>query len=859
MYLSLHWLRDYVDVELSPEALSDLLTAAGLEVDGVERTGPGLDGVVVGRVLAAEPHPNADRLRVCTVDLGPELNTPADGVPGGAPVQIVCGAPNVAAGQAVPVATVGTVLMLPDRETGEPTPVKIKKGKIRGEVSRGMICAEDELGLGDDHDGILVLDTDAAPGTPLAEAVDLGGDVVYDIALTPNRPDAASHLGVARDVAALTGAELRPPAVPEAAAGGEAADRVTVEIDDAEGCPRYVAALVTGVAVGPSPDWMRARLEAVGVRSINNVVDVTNYVLHEMGQPLHAFDLAALRGATVRVRASRPGETVTTLDDQERALPEGTLLVCDAERPVAVAGVMGGANSEVSDATADVLIESAYFEPSRVRRAAKALGLSTDASYRFERGVDPTAQVRAAMRAADLLAEVAGGTVVPGVVDAHPAPHEPTVVELRPDRMRALLGAEVPTDEAARLLRSIGFGVEPAEATTLQAFADEALASGRVVQAAQGATGAALRVTVPPFRPDVAREADVIEEVARLWGYDRIPRPATAPVALSPSPDAPTQRLLDRTRRRLAALGVRELYTNSLVAAETAERYADAGWTGHDGAVAATLNPISKDTAVLRPSLLAGMVRAVAYNQARGADAVRFMEAGRVYARAAAESAGGPIAGYHEHDALAVGLSGLAARQRWDAPAREFDIYDLKGLVLDVLADLGVENVSETPRPEPDALTAYAVELSAGGRRLGVLARVADGVGAADGAELRAPLFAAELDWSAVAAVATRDALPVAAPISRFPTVERDLALVLPSAQPVGPLLETARRAGGPLVQRVRLFDLYEGAPLEPGTKSAAIALTFGADRTLRDKEVDGRVRRIVGALEREHGAALRA
>ena len=527
MNISLNWLREYVEPGLAPEALSDLLTMAGLEVDGMEATGASFDGVVVGHVLDVRPHPNADRLRVCSVDIGASGGeTPeASGDGASEPVQIVCGAPNVAAGQTVPVATVGTVLMLPDRKTGEPSPVEITKSKIRGEVSMGMICAEDELGIGDDHDGILVLDTDAAPGTPLAEVMPAPGDVVYDLAITPNRPDATSHIGVARDVAALTNAVLTTPEVEIPEAGGETAERITVEIEDPEGCPRYAAMLVTGVTVAPSPDWLRQRLTAIGVRPINNVVDVTNYVLHEMGQPLHAFDLAHLAGETIRVRASGAGETMTTLDDQERKLPEGTLLICDAEKPVAIAGVMGGANSEVGDATTDLLIESAYFDPARIRSAAKALNLQTDASYRFERGVDPTAQPRAAARAAQMIAEIAGGTVVPGLVDANPVPYEPTVVTFRPERARALIGAEIEDDEMADLLQSIGFGVEESDADALDAFASGALASGHLDAAADEAEHAGFRVTVPPFRPDVEREVDLIEEVARLWGYDNIPTP----------------------------------------------------------------------------------------------------------------------------------------------------------------------------------------------------------------------------------------------------------------------------------------------------------------------------------------------
>lgn len=851
MNVSLSWLSDYVDAGLAPDALAELLTMSGLEVEEVTESGPRLDGVVVGHVLSVRPHPNADRLRLCDVDLGDAATDE--------PVQIVCGAPNVAAGQKVPVATVGTELMLPSRkDPSQLEPVTIKKGKIRGEVSFGMICAEDELGIGEDHAGIMVLSDDAEVGQDVADYLRqrsaLPGDAVLDIAITPNRPDATSHIGVARDVAALTDAPLVLPEVDVPEAGGDVAEQVTVRIEDEAGCPRYVAMVVRGVRVGPSPDWMRQRLEAIGVRPINNVVDVTNYVLHETGQPLHAFDLALLADDTVVVRASREGETITTLDDQERTLPEGTLLICDADKPVAVAGVMGGANSEVSEATTDILIESAYFDPSRIRKASKALSLQTDASYRFERGVDPTAQARAAARAAQLLADVAGGTLVPGLVDENPVPYEPRTVTLRPSRVAQVLGTDVPEDEIAELLTAIGFEVSDAEGNALDAFAEAVLREEGAAAAASEASGAGLTVTIPPFRPDVEREVDVIEEVARLWGFDRLPTPTSTPVPLVPASDTPSAKLLDRVRQRLAALGFREITTNSLLPKATAEAFADAAWTGLGGPPVDTLNPISQEMAALRPSLLPGLLGVASYNQARGAETLRLFEAGHVMRRT--DGPGTAVEGYHEHTSLAIGMSGLAERASWSTDERDIDVFDLKGVVLDLLADLGLADVAETPRPAPDALTTYALDLSVGKTRIGSLGLVADSV--ADSSELQAPLFVAELDWDAVARLADRDTPTTYQPISRFPVVERDLALVVPAGQPAGPLLRTIRQSGAPLLQDVRLFDLYEGEHVAEGHKSLAFSLRFGADRTLRDKEVDGRVRRVVKALEAEHGATLR-
>jgi phenylalanyl-tRNA synthetase beta chain len=827
MKLSLSWLSDYVAHGRTADEVAHLLTMSGLEVEGVEHTGPAFGGVVVGRVLDAQPHPGADRLRVCQVDLG-----------GDAPVQIVCGAPNVGAGQTVPVATVGTVLVLPSRETpGETAPVTIKKSKIRGETSEGMICAEDELGIGTSHDGILVLDADGgpatAPGTPFADYLDArglrGGDAVLDVNVTPNRPDATSHVGVARDVAALTGKPLVLPEVTLPEAGAPFPVPITVE--DADGCPRYVALVVEGVTVGPSPAWMRERLEAVGVRSINNVVDVTNYVLHETGQPLHAFDLDRLAGPEITVRRSRAGETLETLDHAERDLPEGTLVIADAAAPVAIAGVMGGAGSEVTDGTTRVLIESAAFDAPSVRRASKRLGLSTDASYRFERGVDETGQLRAAARAAALLAEVAGGTLAPGVADVVSRPYTPPTTTFRLSRVARVLGVAVPADEALRLLRAIGFETEPA------------------------GDGDTFAVTIPPWRPDVAREVDVIEEVARLVGLDRLPDVADVPVALAPVAEDPLHGLLDRARRRLVVLGFHDLATNSLVPAATAAAYADAAWTGNERAVVETLNPISQEMAALRPSLLPGLVQAAAYNAARGADALRLVDVGHVYARAG-EGEATTIVGYHEHASLALAMAGLAERGGWDRPARPTDVFDLKGVVLDVLADLGISDVEETPHPEASGVAAYRLVLSSGGRRLGVLGRLSDAL--AEAAGLRGELFVAELDGPALAGAATRGATARYQPVSRHPAVERDVAVVVPEGTAVGPLLATVREAGRPLLTDARLFDVYRGDRIPAGTQSLAFALRFGSDRTLRDAEVDGRVRRVVAALEREHGAALR-
>ncbi|MEM1093613.1 MAG: phenylalanine--tRNA ligase subunit beta [Bacteroidota bacterium] len=825
MQISLNWLSDYIDLSaLTPDAISDMLTMVGLEVDSMETVGPTLDGVVVGHVLERTQHPNADKLSLCQVDLGE-----------GEPVQIVCGAPNVDAGQKVPVATVGTTLMLPDRKTGEPVPVTLKKAKLRGEVSNGMICAEDELGLGDDHDGIMVLDADAPIGQTMEDYLRGQGrtlnDTVYDIAITPNRPDAVSHIGVARDLAALTEQSVRRPDVNLPEAGGAAAERVTVKLVSPEACPRYVALLVRGVTIQESPDWLKDRLTAIGLRPINNVVDVTNYVMYECGQPLHAFDADQIAGDTIIVEQTTAPETFVTLDSQERTLPVGTLMICDAERRVAVAGVMGGENSEVTDVTTNVLIESAYFDPSLIRKTAKALGLQTDASYRFERGIDRDGQVWAAARAADLIAELGGGMRVDGMVDAHPVLPKPLVLTLRLSRIETILGVAISHADTVRLLTAIGFGVEDAAPGTLS-------------------------VTVPLFRPDVEREIDLIEEVARLYGYDNIPEPKRTPVPNKPPQIAAIEVLRPMVRTRLAGLGFREVCTNSMQRAETAALFAGSDLhSGESVEIVETLNPISQEMAALRPSLLPGVLQVMSYNQNRGQRQLHLMEFGHIMHRADPKRST-LVPGYNEYEALILAMSGTAPG-RWNQEARALDVYDVKGAVEWLLELLRIEGrIRFEATPTPGEVTSYRLDLRVKKRHVGVVACVADAV--ADTFALRDPVYFAELDWAALVELAAPQFDRDAETVSRFPSVERDLAVAVNRDQPVGPMLDVIRQFGRPLIQDVAVFDVYQGERIASDQKSVAFALRFGADRTLKDKEVDKRIRTIVQRLGKEFGATLR-
>ncbi|PEN11279.1 phenylalanine--tRNA ligase subunit beta [Longibacter salinarum] len=828
MDISYRWLERYVHLEESPEALAEQLTMAGLEVDDVSPIGSDLEGVVVGEVMDVRDHPNADRLVLCDVDIGKDK-----------PSQIACGAPNVAAGQKVPVATVGTTLYLPDRENPEERQaITIEKRSIRGESSRGMICAEDELGLSEDHGGIMVLDPDAEIGRPFAEYLaDLDvqpEDAVIDIDLTPNRPDAASHIGVARDVAAINGRQLCRPEVNIPTAGGDAADQVSVDIQDPAGCERYVAMVVRDVEVKESPLWLKRRLSAIGLRPRNNVVDITNFVLHEVGQPLHAFDLNTIADNRIVVRSSEGEETFTTLDDKERTLPDGTLLICDAEEPVAVAGVMGGAESEVSDETTDVLIESAYFDPSTIRKTAKALSLQTDSSYRFERGVDRDGQLWAAARAAELIAELAGGTIVPGCVDAHPTPSETRTATLRLDRLTSVLGVNISREDAINHLESVGFVVSD--------------------------DGGTLNCEIPTWRPDVSIEEDLIEEVARLYGYNAIPEPARVPIPNVTPGQRPVETLRRQVRTLLKGRGFREIYTNSMLRTERAEQFAITPGRDAPVSVVETQNPISQEMAALRPRLLPGALQVMQYNRNHGQKALRLFETGHVFRRAEGDEE--PIVeGFSEHEALLLAMTGPHSPGGWDTDVRPSDYFDLKGIVEMLLDDLHLNDVSMTPHDgeasnnhvEP---TIHRLDVHAGDRFLGTLSQVNPSV--TEDVDLEDAVFVAELNLEALVDAAAPNARTDYEPVSRFPVVERDLAVLVADAQSVGPMLDTIRTAGQPLLKDIDVFDVYRGEGVGRDEKSVAFTLRFGADRTLTDAEVDTKIDAAVKELARSFGAELR-
>ena len=813
MKVSWHWLRSYVDALPDPESLGDTLTMAGLEVEDVHHRVLLTDGLVVGTVTAVEPHPKADRLQVCRVSVGSAQ-----------PLQVICGAPNVAANQRVAVATPGAVVQAGDKR------LKIRKTKIRGTVSEGMICAEDEIGLSDDHTGILVLPEDARPGQSLESYLDSLGipvrDTVYDIAITPNRPDAVCHIGVARDTTACTSADLVFPSIQMPPAGSNA---VTVDIACPESCPRYVALLVRNVAIGPSPLWLQQRLLATGHRPINNVVDITNFVMLECGQPLHAFDYDLLEGAHIEVRLAASGERFTTLDGKDRAVPEGTVLICDDRQPVALGGIMGGMNSEVSSSTTNVLLESALFDPARTRRNARAFGLSTDASYRFERGVDPEGQVWAAARAAELMGRYGSGQPEPTVVDCQIRPHNAREVSLRLRRIKRILGTAIPRDEVVRILTALGF-------------------------ASVEDTGSTLRLRVPSYRPDVTQEIDVIEEVARIHGLEALPKLTQLQLASFLPKQRPEDRIRAAARDRLVGRGYREIYTNSLVSIEEAELYKGIE-PGIDGEIVKTLNAASTAMTALRPSLLCGMLSVMGHNSRHGQEPLRFWESGHVFRRASVR--GAPIAGYAEHESLILGVAGSVHPAGWDHSTRSADFFDLKGDLEALMQALKIQAYAIESDANQSAVTQYHLRIVGQGSPVGIVGKVNKRL--TDKHDIRDPVFFAELNWSRLVRMALDSPQgPTAVAINRFPAVRRDVAIVVDKEAPAGPMLDCIREAGSPLIQHVSVFDLFGDQRLGIGNKGMAFSLRLAADRTLTDAEVDAAIENVLAKLRQRFGATLR-
>ena len=802
MLISYNWLKEYIDLDLTAEETAEALTLTGLEVEEVIERGGNLDGIVVGKVEECNAHPNADKLVLCKVNVGDEV------------LPIVCGAPNVQAGQYVPVALTGT--SLPLGNNGEL--VKIKKTKIRGEESRGMICAEDELGLGDDHSGIMVLDEEAEPGTPLMDVLQMEKDTVFEIGLTPNRPDAACHIGSARDLTAVLDKPLKKPHLEEPVPEGDLSGKATIRITDTDKCGRYVGLMIENITVQESPQWLKNRLLSIGLRPINNIVDATNFVLHETGQPLHAFDYDLLADHTIDVKSFDKEVSFTTLDETDRRIPAGTLFICDAEKPIALAGIMGGANSEIGESTTTVLLESAWFEPVSIRKSAKKLGLQTDASYRFERGADPNITLQVALRCARLIAEISGGTVVEGVEDVNPLQAEPQVQHLRHDRLKKVLGADIPAKEIQRILGQLEFEVK---------------------ETADGD----FECTVPLFRPDIHGEEDLIEEVARIYDYNKVPRPDHIKLRnLTPLPFE--EQFREEARSKLAGLGLREIYSNSLLPESTLGKLED------EAKFIPTLNPVSRDQSLLRPTLLYGFLNSAAHNFRHYRHGVRFFEIGRIFEKT---EKGNYVKGVKESVSLMIGLAGRPHEEHWKIKPEPYNLFDVKSLVEGWFRSLGMAGRLGFRFDEDQN---YKVLL--GSQEIGCLYEVPQAKRKLT--DLKEPAFVAELNFDTILQQAESKRERSYRPVPRYPFFEFDLALVVDKAVQAGELEQAIRKHAGNKLTDIQVFDVYEGEQLKKTQKSVAFRLKFlDNNKTLNINDVDPIISDILKKLGKEYSATLRS
>ena len=821
MNVSYNWLKEYVSFDLSPERVARILTFIGLEVEEintVEDIPGGLEGVVVAEVVECVPHPDSDHLHITKV------RTSKDGEL----LQIVCGAPNVAAGQKVLLATVGTSLPAPDG-----TRIKIKKSKIRGAESFGMICAEDELGIGTSHDGIMVLEPEAVVGTPAREYLHLGSDTVFTIGLTPNRVDGASHIGVARDFSAWLrlnglGGELTLPDVSSFREGeGES---IPIEVLSHDGAPRYMGITLTDIKIAPSPEWLQKKLLAVGLRPINNVVDITNFILMEVGQPLHAFDASRITGGKVVVRRAAEGEKFVTLDGVERTLSAQDLMICNTEKPMCIAGVFGGLESGITDSTTTVFLESAYFNPTSIRKTSKRLGIKTDASFRYERGTDPEIIPYAARRAALLMQELAGARVVGCVREDYPQQIERKRVQLDFDRMEALMGKKIGAETILKILRFMDFGILSSDD--------------------RGA-----EVTVPTYKVDVYRECDVVEEVLRIYGYDNIELPdrIVSSYDNTPNPDPETVRV--KACDLLAANGFMECMNNSLTKAD----YYNGLTTYPKANLPMVINPLSSDLNAMRQTLLFSGLEVVAYNLNRQAGDLKLFEMGNVY-RYEPKGENDPVnslASYSEQMHLSMFVVGKGT-QYWRNTTGAGHFFTLKGYVELLLKRLGVNlyNLDCSPAPADLFSEGLMYTVPASGKTLVMLGTVSQA--RLRQLDIKQPVFAAEINWSLLVKHYLKEKVQYRE-LPQYPEVRRDLALLLDENVSFADIRKAALAAEKKLLRKVVLFDVYRGDKIPAGKKQYAVSLTFqDYEKTLTDKYVEQMVNRILGALSHQFGAVLR-
>ena len=817
MKLSYNWLKDYIKCDLSAQQIAEAMTSIGIEVDSVEEKEViegGLKNVVVAEVLTCEAHPDSDHLHVTTVNDG-----------GAEPVQVVCGAPNVAAGQKVLFAQLGAVL---------PGDFKIKKSKIRGVESFGMICAEDELGLGTSHDGIMVLPEDAPVGQPAKDYLHIESLAVIEYEITANRVDAASHWGVARDLYAYLRhngipCELTRPdveasfnAIPRAE--GEA---MPVEVLVPSGAPRYTGILLKGIKVGPSPKWMQERLSAVGSRPINNIVDISNYVLFELGQPLHTFDADKVRGGKVIVRRATEGEPIRTLDGAEHKLHSTDMVIADAQGPMCIAGVFGGEDSGVSDGTVNLFIESAYFDPGSIRKTSKSQQLQTDASFRYERGADPEVAIYALKRAASLVSEYAGGSVVGEIVESYPQKIERKRIELDYDRIEAFVGQKLGHENIDRILESLAYTFESKE-------------------------GAKRTVLAPCYMVDVSRECDVVEEILRIYGYDNIALPKHMKMSVNATPKPEPEAVRSSISNFLAANGFVETMNNSLTKGE----YYEGLKTFPADHCVRIVNPLSQDLNVMRQTLMLNALEVVAYNVNRQCPSMKIFEYGSVYQRLP-EKSGETLEGYEEHQAFCLAITG-SSEKSWKTASSKSDFYQLKGYLELLLKRFGADIYQLWTDAAPSDIFSEGVvyKLPGQGTQLAVMGTVNPQLARKFG--VKQPVFMAEISWPVLFALIKRNKVAFKE-LPKYPEVKRDLAVLLDEGVSYADLRMTAIKQSKKLLRNVSLFDVYRGDKIPFGKKQYALSFTFqDLEKTLTDQDIERVMEGILKAYQNNFGAILR-
>jgi len=808
MKISYNWLKQFINLDWEAEKTAELLTDLGLEVEGIESFSSvlgGLKGVVVGQVLECNPHPNADRLKVTLVDIGDEK-----------PLKIVCGAPNVAKGQKVPVAPVGTTLY-----DAKGKPWQINKGKIRGEISEGMICAEDELGLGSNHDGIMILDKDLIPGTLVSTIMKVENDKVFEIGLTPNRADAMSHLGVARDLRAgliqrdIT-KELFTPSTSEFKIEKRTL-KIDVNIENIKLAPRYCGVTISNLKVTDSPTWLQNRLKAIGLSPINNVVDCTNYVLHELGQPLHAFDAAKIASNTISVKTLPTGTKFITLDGVERELHEEDLMICDAEKPLCIAGVFGGIESGVTENTTILFLESAYFNPISIRKTAKRHSLNTDASFRFERGIDPNLTEYALLRAAVLICKVTGGVITSDVVDKYPKKIGDHQVFLNYDKATSLIGEEISKEKIKQILTSLDIKVN-------------------------NITESGIGMTIPAYRNDVTREVDVIEEILRVYGYNNIKFTEKLNASIATSHRIEDYQIQNKIASQLTALGFHEMLCNSL----TSPKYIASSNLLREEHNVTMLNPLSQDLAAMRQSMLFGGLESLAFNNNRRINNVKLFEFGKTYHNYSE--------GFVEKKHLTLLISGAKTENNWTSRTEKSDFFYLKGIIISLLERLGINDYSEGIA-ENDVFS-EGISLNSNNQMLVNFGVIKKNIAKAH--NIDSEVFFADFYWDTIL-----DIIPhknhILQNISKFPKVKRDFALLLDDVVTFEALKYAAFQTEKSLLKEVSLFDVYTGEKLPKGKKSYALSFTLeDENKTLTDKQIEKVMSKLQQKFENDFGAKLR-